>query len=108
MEHSGVPVVFFLTNDKEAGMKTMLVLATLGLSGFVGTAGAFAGDRDRGPHHEARVHVRHCAPAPRVERCWIAPRYERIEVGVDACGAPIFQLRLVHEGYWGTRTVYCD
>jgi hypothetical protein len=91
-------------------MKTMLVLATLGLSGFVGTTGAFAADRDRGPRHEPRIHVhdRRCGPAPRVERCWIAPRYDRIQIGVDACGVPIFQFRLVQEGYWGTRTVYCD
>lgn len=89
-------------------MKTMLVLATLGISGFVGTAGANAGDRDRGARHEPRVHVRHCAPAPRFERCWIAPRYERICVGIDACGVPLFRVQCVQGGYWGTRTIDCD
>ncbi|HXX93727.1 MAG TPA: hypothetical protein VEN81_08840 [Planctomycetota bacterium] len=89
-------------------MKTLMVLATLGLSGFVGTAGAYAGDRDGGRRHEPRIHERYCEPAPRLERCWIAPRYERVAVGVDDCGRPLFRMECVQPGYWGTRPIHCD
>jgi len=116
-------------------MKTFLTAAILGLTGLAGAAGADAQDvhKYRGgnePRHESRTEPRH-APRPelrhenrggfraffgfghrepetRIERFWVAPRYETVFAGYDHCGKPVYNTICVSAGYWDTRTVRCD
>lgn len=97
-------------------MKTFLTAAILGITGLAGAAGAEAQDlrsyrhdrndrRDRRSesrhrHHDHRYTRHH---APRVERYWVAPRYERVFVGYDHCGQPMYRTVCVSAGYWGYR-----
>ena len=68
-------------------MRKILTAAILALTGLAGAAGAEANDGPRrGPEparaHEARRHGR------REEH----PRFERVYVGRDACGRPVYRL----------------
>jgi hypothetical protein len=94
-------------------MKTFLTAAILGLTGLAGVAGAEAQDVHpyRGgsePRHERRdehrgfYRNRHRESA-RVERIWIAPRFESRITGYDPCGKPIYGQVCVSAGYWTTR-----
>jgi hypothetical protein len=98
---------------KEAAMKTFLTAAILGVTSLAGAAGAQAQDvhRSRGgnePRHERRdehrgyFRNRH-REGGRVERIWIAPRFETRIVGYDPCGKPIRGPVCVAAGYWSTR-----
>jgi len=96
-------------------MKTFLTAAILGLTGLAGVAGAEAQDSHpyRGgnaPRHERRGEhrgfYRNRREHVRVERVWIAPRFETRIVGYDHCGKPITNQICVSAGYWSTRA--CD
>jgi hypothetical protein len=99
-------------------MKTMLTAAILGITGLAGAAGAEAQDlrHYRNDRHDRRVESRHrprhdyrrdyrpARPiAPRMERYWVAPRYETVYVGVDHCGRPQYRTVCVSAGYWAYR-----
>jgi hypothetical protein len=94
-------------------MKTFLTAAILGLTGLAGVAGAEAQDihRYRGgnePRHERREEQRgfdrnRHRESIRVERIWIAPRFESRIVRYDPCGKPVYGQVCVSAGYWTTR-----
>ena len=73
-------------------MRKILTAAILALTGLAGAVGAEAHDGPtRGPEpsrvHEYRSH-RHREEHGRVP----APRFERVYVGRDACGRPVYRL----------------
>lgn len=73
-------------------MKNILTAGILGLTGLAGAVGAEANvGRDRRPE-PARVHEFRDR-GPREERRRLpSPRFERISVGGDACGKPVYRL----------------
>ena len=81
-------------------MKKILIAAILGLTGLAGAAGAEAND-GRGPREHRRP-VEHRRHHPRLERRWVAPRYETRIVGTD-CGRPVTRVVFVAPGYWTFR-----
>ena len=95
-------------------MKTFLTAAILGVTGLAGMAGAAEAQdvhKYRGgnePRHERRgehrgfFRNRH-REAVRVERVWIAPRFETRITGYDHCGKPIYGQVCISAGYWTTR-----
>ena len=73
-------------------MKKILTAAILGLTGLVGAAGAEANDGPRrGPEPARAHHARRHDPRGEQRRLH-APRFERVYVGRDACGRPIYRL----------------
>jgi len=65
-------------------MKIFLTAAILGLTAFAGAAGAEANDgARRAPERRHPVSRRDHRPAP---------RFERVYVGRDACGQPVYRL----------------
>jgi hypothetical protein len=78
-------------------MKKILTAAILGLTALAGAAGAEANEGHGGRDHRRPVqHRRHHA---RLERRWVAPRYETRIVGED-CGRPVTRVVLVTPGHW--------
>ena len=94
-------------------MKTFLTAAILGVTGLAGVAGAEAQDvhQYRGGNatrHERRDDHRgfyrnHHRETVRMERFWVAPRFETRIVGYDHCGRPITSQVCIAAGYWSTR-----
>lgn len=93
-------------------MKTFLTAAILGLTGLAGAASADAQDvhryrNDRNDRRIERHHpnreVRRRPHAPRMERYWVAPRYETVFAGYDHCGRPTYRTVCVSAGYWSYR-----
>lgn len=96
-------------------MRTVLMIAVLGMTGLAGVAAAEAQDgrscrRDdagRGPRVEVRRHgFREFFSrfrSPRYERVWVPARYESRIVGDDPCGRPIHRSVCVSEGHWTRR-----
>ena len=107
-------------------MKTFLTAAILGVTSLAGVAGAEAQDvhkyrggnatrherrddrtrlrtlRDRRDDHRGFHRNRH-RETVRVERFWVAPRFETRIVGYDHCGRPITSQVCIAAGYWSTR-----
>ena len=48
-------------------------------------------------HVVRHVHTRSCTPV--YAKVWVPPRYERVVVGRDDCGRPIFRTVCVSAGY---------
>jgi hypothetical protein len=96
---------------KERAMKTFLKAAILGVTGLAGVAGAEAqdvhkyrgGNEPRHERHEHRDYYRDHRRGPvRVERIWIAPRFETRITSYDRCGKPIYGQVCIAAGYWST------
>ena len=73
-------------------MKKILTAAILALTGLAGAVGAEANDGARRGPEPARAHEHRHHGRREEARHLPAPRVERVYVGRDACGRPIYRL----------------
>jgi hypothetical protein len=72
-------------------MKTILTVAILALTGLAGAVGAEANDGSRRGPEPARSHEQRNHGRREDQRRLPAPRVERVYVGRDSCGRPIYR-----------------
>ena len=73
-------------------MKKILTAAILGLTGLAGAVGAEANDGPRRGPEPSRVHEYRSHRHREEHGRGPAPRFERVYVGRDACGRPIYRV----------------